>query len=82
MREKTDGWEKKIKEHINEDKQEGRYKTSNTSKLIHATEEMYGTSNKKRKLAYFALTLPEGRLQFSSAVSTRFLSAENILKIL
>lgn len=27
-------------------------------------------------------TLPEGRLQLSSAVSTRFLSAEKILKML
>lgn len=31
---------------------------------------------------FWCLTLPEGRLQFSRAVSTRFLSAENILKIL
>lgn len=33
-----------------------------------------------RRLRY--LTLPEGRLQLSSAVSTRFLSAEKILKML
>lgn len=40
------------------------------------------TLKKEVATAVWCLTLPEGRLQFSRAVSTRFLSAENILKIL
>lgn len=49
------------------------------------TEEIWGDSNtwkKQRASVFWSLTLPEGRLQLSNAVSTRFLSAENILKIL
>lgn len=55
---------------------------------INAGSETEGKQrdNRKKKageILYFrCLTLPEGRLQFSRAVSTRFLSAENILKIL
>lgn len=37
---------------------------------------------KQSASVFWSLTLPEGRLQLSNAVSTRFLSAENILKIL
>ena len=37
---------------------------------------------KREASVFWCLTLPEGRLQFSRAVSTRFLSDENILKIL
>lgn len=40
------------------------------------------TLKKEAVSVFWCLTLPEGRLQFSRAVSTRFLSAENILKIL
>lgn len=49
------------------------------------TEEIWGDSNTRKKQSasvFWSLTLPEGRLQLSNAVSTRFLSAENILKIL
>lgn len=49
------------------------------------TQMAAGSGRRKHReivSVFWCLTLPEGRPQFSSAVSTRFLSAENILKIL
>lgn len=45
-------------------------------------QRKYSNTGKGGSLVLRCLTLPHGRLQFSRAVSTRFLSAENILKIL
>lgn len=69
VRRQTDGWMEKMKELGDRDKTERQRKRDT---------DRGGQGDS----VFWCLTLPEGRLQFSRAVSTRFLSAENILKIL